>query len=256
MSMRLELPTAYEPVEVASADDALAEAARRAQAGSPEGTLVWVRAPDDPRARLGRQWQVGSGGSLHAALVLRPGLPAATCAELSVAGMLAIARAVADVVEPVTELHYRWPNDLLLNWGKAAGVWLAGDGTADSLEWLVLAWAVNAGEPPDELGFDAAGIAREGRVDPADPGELLQSVARHLLTWIERWDEEGFAPLLASWRNRLPLGHPLELTLADGSVVTGTAEDIDDAGALTVRTESGPRRVTLVEFFGLPGDAA
>ncbi len=250
----LELPTAYSPVIPASADDARAEAVRRARAGEPEGTLVWVAAPSAPRARLGRPWLAPTESEqLHAALILRPDLPAATCAELAVAAVLAIARALADAVEPATELHYRWPNDLLLDAGKAAGVWLEGEGTADSVDWLVIAWAVNTGAPPEELGFEAAGIAREGRTEAPDRGAMLQSIARHLLAWIEQWDEGEFAPLRDSWRGRLLLGEPIALTLADGTRVSGTAEDIDADGALAVRTESGLRRITFAEFFGLPG---
>lgn len=250
------LPPAYELVMLESADSARAEAVRRARSGSPEGTLVWVQSPTDPRARLARPWLTAPGGALDAALIVRPMLPAAECAELAVAAALALARAVADVVEPATELHYRWPNDLLLDSGKAAGVWLEAGGPAESLDWLVIAWSVNTSDPPEELGFGAAGVAREGRAGEAQPEALLEAIARHLLAWIERWDDGEFAPLRASWRGRLKLGETLQLTLPDGSVLNGVAEDIDEEGALTLRTDTGPRRITLNEFFGLPTETA
>lgn len=253
MSTIPELPTAYEPVRLATADDARSEAARRARDGAPEGTLVWVETPTHPRARAGRDWLLPPGGGLHAALLLRPGLPAATCAELAVAVVLALGRAIADVVAPVTQLHYRWPNDVLLNNGKAAGVWLEGSGTGEALDWLVLGWAVNTAESPADLGFEAAGVAPEGHVEAPGTGPLLQAIARHLLAWIERWDEEGFAPLRASWCGRLTLDEPIRLRLPDGAIVEGTAEAVDDAGALSVRTDAGTRQVTLAEFFELPG---
>ncbi|MEX1081359.1 MAG: biotin--[acetyl-CoA-carboxylase] ligase [Halofilum sp. (in: g-proteobacteria)] len=254
MNSSLELPNAYTLVELARTDDARAEAVRRARAGEPEGTLVWATAPESARARLGRPWlPAPDGQQLHAALILRPDLPADTCAELAVAAVLAIARALADEVEPVTELHYRWPNDLLLNEGKAGGVWLEAGGTTDSLDWMVIGWAVNTGTPPRSLDFAAAGIGREGGAEDVDPGALLQSIARHLLTWIDLWDQGEFAPLRDSWRGRLQLDQPIELRLPDGSRVSGTAEDTDETGSLTVRTDSGARQVTLVQFFGLPG---
>lgn len=257
MSTIPELPASYEPVRLETADDARSEAARRARDGAAEGTLVWVVAPTRPCARPGHDWLLPPDGGLHAALVLRPGLPAATCAELAVAVVLAIGRALADAVEPVTQLHYRWPNDVLLNNGKAAGIWLEGAGDPGALDWLVLGWAVNTAEPPPGLGFEAAGVAPEGRVEAPDPGTLLQAIARHLLAWIERWDEDGFAPLRASWQGRLRLDEPIRIGLANGTLVEGTAEAIDDAGALTVRPASGgERRVTLAEFFGLPGSTS
>ena len=250
-----DLPNVFELVHLRAADDARAEVVRRAHGGAPEGTFVWVDAPRMPRARLDRAWRDGDHAGLHAALLLRPGLPADDCAQLGPVTTVAIGRAIADVVIPMTELHYRWPNDVLLDGGKVAGVWLEGGGTAQRLDWLAIAFAINTGEVPADLGFEAPGLDADGAAGDVDPGDLLRAVARHLLAAIEAWDEEGFAHTARTWRRRLITHDSIRIVLPEGPEITGTIETVEEDGTLALRGADGMQRVTLARFFGL-GDTA
>ena len=238
------------------ADSARAEAIRRARAGADEGTLVVVERPTAPVGRHGEAWLLSESPGLHAALVLRPGLPATECAELAPAAAVALGRATGELVEPMTELHYRWPNDVLLDHGKAAGIWLDGGGTPEAVEWLVVSWSVNVDAAPESLGHGAAALAREGRREAPAAGELLQAVVRELLASITTWDESGFGAILRNWRGRIALDAPVSIRTADGGPVEGEAARVDEAGALVVRREDGERTLALNDFFGLPGEAA
>lgn len=255
MSDRLELPAGLEPVFLDRAAGAREEAVQRARAGAEEGTLVWVRRPEAPQARKGRVWLLGSEPGLHAALVLRPALAAAECVQLGPVAAVAIGRAVAASVEPMTELHYRWPNDVLLNGGKAAGIWLDGGGRPERVDWLVVSWAVNTHDAPERLGFDAASLQREGGAGAIDAAALLQTLAGELVAAIATWDEAGFAPILRSWRGRMALGGAIRLDPEAGGSVAGVATEVGDDGSLSVRADTNVHRVTLEEFFGLPREA-
>lgn len=246
-----ELPGGLELVELEHASSAREEAVRRATEGAPEGTLVWVRRPERPLARHGRAWLIADEPGLHAALVLRPGLPAHECAQLAPLAVLAIGRALADRAEPMTDLRYRWPNDVLLDRGKVAAVWLDGDGSSEWIDWLVISWAVNVETSPVELGFDAASLAAEGASEAVAHAELLQSITRELVSAIVTWDEAGFESPRSSWAGRVLLGEPIHLQLFDGTHVAGTAEAVDEAGTLAVRTGERLREVDLDSFFGL-----
>lgn len=244
------LPADLRLVRLETADSARAEAIRRARTGAGEGTLVWVEQPVNPRARLNREWLLATDPGLHAALVLRPGLPVKECVQLAPVAAVALGRTFGAVAEPMAELHYRWPNDVLLDGGKMAGIWLDADGSRERLEWLVLSWAINTRESPEPLAFEAASLAHEGAAGRTiDHGELLQAISRQLVTTITTWDESGFAPILRSWRGRIPLGDEIHLTLADGVAVHGTALEVDDEGALTVETEGGTEHIALERFF-------
>jgi BirA family biotin operon repressor/biotin-[acetyl-CoA-carboxylase] ligase len=251
-----ELPGGIELISLERADSARSEAIRRARAGAPEGTLVWVRQSEEPMARADRAWRLAESPGLHAALVLRPGLPVEDCAQLGPLAVLALGRALAERVEPMTDLRYRWPNDVLLDRGKAAGVWLDGGGTLERVDWLVVAWAVNVAASPAELGFDAASLQSDGASGAVDPAGLLQSITRELASAIAIWDEDGFESPRSSWERRLLLGEPIHLVLADGTHVAGIAEAVDADGTLSVRAGETVERVALDRFFDLPGSAA
>lgn len=251
-----ELPGGIVLVSLERAGSARAEAIRRAREGAPEGTLVWVRQPERPMARGGHAWQLAEPPGLHAALVLRPGLPAEDCAQLGPLAVLALGRALAERVEPMTDLRYRWPNDVLLDRGKVAGVWLDGGGKPERVDWLVVAWAVNVEASPADLGFDAASLQSDGASGAVAPAALLQSIARELASAIVTWDEDGFESPRSSWERRLLLGEPIHVALDDGTHVAGIAEAIDANGALSIRAGETLHRVGLDRFFALPGSGA
>ena len=249
------LPSGIELVQFGRAESVRAEGVRRARAGAAEGTFVVVESPLGGQARHGRGWLLSDAAGLHGAFILRPGLPVAECVELAPVAAVALGSAVSEFVQPMTELHYRWPNDVLLNAGKACGLWLDAGGTAESLDWLVISWSLNVNSSPEDLGHDAASIAVEGAAEALDPGEIVRAIAREFVASITTWDQTGFEAVLRQWRVRIPVGDPATVELHDGERVEGVVERVDDAGALVLRTAAGERTLALNDFFGLPTEA-
>jgi BirA family biotin operon repressor/biotin-[acetyl-CoA-carboxylase] ligase len=246
------LPSGIELVQAERAESVREEALRRAREGAAEGTFVLVESPSRAYGRRGREWLLPDHAGLHGAFVLRPDLPAVECVELAVVAAVAIGSAVSEFVQPMTELHYRWPNDVLLNAGKACGLWMDAGGTAESLDWLVISWALNTNASPEGLGHDAASIAVEGAAEGFEPGDLVQAIARAFVATITTWDQEGFEPVLRHWRARVPEGDAIAVELHDGERVEGIVERIDEQGGLVLRTDSGERSLSLNAFLGLP----
>ncbi|MDZ7786681.1 MAG: biotin/lipoate--protein ligase family protein [Halofilum sp. (in: g-proteobacteria)] len=255
MAAEPALPADLRLERLERASSAREATAERARAGAPEGTLVWVEHPERPRGRGGHEWLLGDEPRPARRAGAVPGRPWPRNAPSSGRWRRSPGRArSAPGVQPMTELHYRWPNDVLLDGGKAAGLWLDGEGAPQRIDWLVLSWAVNTATAPERMGFDAAALEREGAAAPVDAGELLQSVARQLVAAIATWDESGFEPVLSSWRGRLALGAAIHVAGADGTTFAGISESVDAEGALTIRADASTHRVTLARFFGLPED--
>ncbi len=127
-----KLPPAYQLValeRVASTND---EALRLAAEGAEDGTLVWAREQTGGRGRQGRVWS-SPPGNLYFSLVLRPDCAPAEAAQLGFVAGVALGEAIGSVAPPLIDVNYKWPNDLLLNGRKAAGILLvllsAPDGT-------------------------------------------------------------------------------------------------------------------------------
>jgi len=250
------VPRLYELIELECADSALAEACRRAQAGAEEGALVWVRRQTAGEGRPGKRWE-SAGEGLYAALVLRPDMPVDEAAELVFVASLAMGQAVAEQVPALVELHYRWPNDVLLRHGKVAGIQLrAGPVEQGRTSWLVLGVTVNIAKAPPEFGFAAATLREDGE-SSADAGELLEGFARHLLSWIARWDDQGFEPVRKAWLQRLSVLEPqLRFDMGDGERC-GRYSELGPRGELVLLADDGSsQRVTVTEFFGLEAESS
>ncbi len=200
-------------------DSTSTRARELALAGAPHGALVTAAEQSSGRGRQGRTWSAPPGRSLLMSLVLRdpPSLVP-----------LAAAVAVADVCGP--EARIKWPNDVLLDGRKAAGILVEGrpfDG------WAVLGIGVNvavrAEDLPAELRETATGLGRE----PADVERTLDELLRAL----ERRLAEGAEATIEAWRERdALLGR--EIAWSGG---TGVAAGVDGSGRLVVELPDGGR---------------
>lgn len=242
------LPRLYELVEVEQADSAVDEAGRRARQGAEEGLLVRVRSQTSAKGRGGQAWHSPAGG-LYAGLVLRPDESPRRASELVLVGVVSLGSAIAEFVQPPAELHYRWPNDLLLHQGKVASVQMQWreDGS-EGVEWLVLGAYVNVVVAPGAMGFDAASVQVEGECE-ATATQLLESFARHFLVWVDRWANEGFEPVRKAWLQRAQgIGDETRITAA-GQQHAGRVLDIADDGALLLGRGGAVKRITIREAF-------
>lgn len=246
------LPRLYDLVELETADSALAETCRRAEAGAEEGTVVRVRHESQGEGRPGRRWQP-AGEGLYAALVLRPEMTLEEAAPVVFVAALALGEAIAEHVPALVELHYRWPNDVLLRHGKVAGLQLrSAPPHGGRPPWLVVGLAVNVADAPAKLGFQAASLRQDGE-SAVGAAELLAGFARRFLAWANRWADEGFDPVRKAWLQRVSvLEREVDLDLG-ARRCRGRLSDLGPQGELLLTSESGEHAaVHLAEFYQLP----
>jgi BirA family biotin operon repressor/biotin-[acetyl-CoA-carboxylase] ligase len=242
-----QLPAAYEVIQLDGRSIVVDHAVELARQGAPEGTLVWASAQSQATHRLGKPWFSPDNG-LYLALVMEPEFDASRFGEIGLIGLLSLGWAVSDHVAPMTDLRYRWPNDLLLSGSKVGGVTLrkSSDGS-----WLVLGVSVNVASEPSEV-IDGGCVAIEGGCADIQPTAVLESFAREFLHWINRWDEDGLGPVLTALRGRW--GQPGEsvlIELADGTTMAGAFKEIGEKGQLILETADNEETVPLLDFFGL-----
>lgn len=192
-----------------------------AAAGAPHGTLVTADEQAAGRGRQGRRWTAPPGSAVLMSLVLR---------ELDELLPLAAAVAVCEAL-PV-DAAVKWPNDLWIERQKVAGILVEG---RPQEGWAVLGLGINVSttEFPPELAEIATSLHLCGA--DAGPDEVLADVLGSLSEWL------GAPPdaVLSAWRAR----DALKGERVRWSGGEGTADGIDDSGALRVETRNGP--VTL-----------
>jgi BirA family biotin operon repressor/biotin-[acetyl-CoA-carboxylase] ligase len=217
------------------------EAAQRADAGAPEGTVVWSREQTGGRGRRGRHW-ASPVGNLYTSTILRPDCPAQRAAELGFAAALA----VADIVPAGREVRVKWPNDVLVDGGKIAGILLeSAIGQTGQVQHVVAGIGVNVGFAPQLPEMRYPGSALGGSVEAA-----LEKFAAALAARLAEWRREGFETVRAAWLAKAgPLGAEVDVKLGEG-LVRGRFAGLDREGALLLDTATGPRKIVSGELLG------
>ncbi len=232
-------------------DSTNAEARRRAEAG--ETGPLWITAlrQSAGRGRRGRVWETGAGGNLAATLLMTTDKPLAEAAQVSFVAALAVADLVDDL-GPRTPAQLKWPNDVLVDGRKIAGILVESGLTPDRLAWLAIGIGVNLAEGPRDADRPATSLAEEGRDPPPSPAQGLDLLAASMGAWLAVWDARGFAALAQPWTDRaFGLGQACTAQLGTERV-DGVAEGLDLDGALRLRLADGAvRRITAGDvFFG------
>jgi len=190
-----------------------------AAGGAPHGTLVTAAAQTAGRGRQGRVWSAPPGHALLMSLVLRDAHPL-----LPLAAAVGVAGAAGD------DARIKWPNDVLLDGRKVAGILAEG---RPQEGWAVLGIGVNVAirvaDLPPELHDTAATLGR----DPSDVEPFLAE----LLASLDRALALPAAGVLDAWRAR----DALTGRAISWSAGTGTAAGIDGEGRLVVELPDGGR---------------
>jgi BirA family biotin operon repressor/biotin-[acetyl-CoA-carboxylase] ligase len=218
------------------------EEARRL-AATGDGGPVWItaRVQTKGRGRRGSTW-VSAPGNLFATLLME--VPPATAPQLGFAASLAAADVVASYAAPA-RVSLKWPNDVLLDDRKVAGILLE----ALPARSLAIGIGINLLHHPEGTETPAMSVhAATGRV--VHPDEALAKLAAGFAAWYEIWQGQGFAGLKPDWLKRASgLGGPVRARLADREI-KGVFEDLDDDGALLLRTlDCILTRITAAEVF-------
>jgi BirA family transcriptional regulator, biotin operon repressor / biotin---[acetyl-CoA-carboxylase] ligase len=225
------------------------EATRLAAAGAPEGTLVLADEQSAGRGRRGRIW-VSSPGNFFGSIVLRPGRPAAEAAQLGFAASLAVLEACGQFLPASVALACKWPNDVLADGRKLAGILLESRASgAGALDWLVIGIGVNLASCPRDTEFPAASLAEAG-APGVTPDAILPILGTRFLAWYEAWQRPGgFAALRTRWLDHAQgLGRPIRVRLSD-SELDGRFAGLDDDGRLLLDGAEGRRTISVAEIF-------
>lgn len=246
-----DLPTVYSLVERESVDSTNAEARRLALEGedaAPDGTVVWAREQTAGRGRRGRTWD-SPPGNLYASFVLRPDVPLPEAAQLSFVAALAVFDAIGTCAEAGLIVTTKWPNDILIDGHKVAGILLEAEGgdAETPPDFVVLGVGVNVASHPQETEFPAGCLAQYGI--QTTPEEMLEALCRQFLSAVRTWLDNDFDRIKQTWLYRCQgKGETITVRLAN-ETLEGVFEDLDADGALLLRTETGVRKITAGDVF-------
>lgn len=217
-----------------------AVAFRLAEDGAAEGCAVIADCQTGGKGRMGRIWASPPGVNLYCSVIVRPPLQPMAAPQLTFLSVVAVARSI----ESLTGLtpRIKWPNDILLNGKKVAGLLNEMSAETDKVNFVVLGIGVNlnmrADQFPDDLRHPATSTLLE-------TGRSVSRVvfARTLLHELDAiyglFLAEGYAPVRKEWLEISRLDGE-QVTVTDNGVVqSGIVVGIDEYGALLLETAAG-----------------
>jgi BirA family biotin operon repressor/biotin-[acetyl-CoA-carboxylase] ligase len=234
--------------------DLLAEA----QAGAREGLVLVAEEQTAGRGRMGRRWISPPRRALTFSVLLRPAVPAGLLGWVPLLAGVAVASALEYTAG--VDARLKWPNDVLVDGAKIAGILAERWGSA-----VVVGTGINVLQQRGELPVPTATsllMAREvGPVDDADTRErLLTAVLDEFARWYRAWldqprpgDADGCGLREEYLRRSGTVGTAVTVMLPGGQNLTGTAAGIDAAGRLEIRTPAGLVQVSAGDVVHLRG---
>jgi BirA family biotin operon repressor/biotin-[acetyl-CoA-carboxylase] ligase len=241
------LPNFFALVAFDRIDSTNEEAHRRARAGAPEGTLIWAREQTSGRGRRGRGWS-SPPGNLYLSLLLRPAIAPAEAAQVGFVAAVGLAETLVGCLPTERRVRCKWPNDLLVDGAKIAGILPEAEAAGRLVAALVLGIGVNLASFPDGLPYRATSVtAAGGRVGVE---EFLELLAVNIERWYRRWRSEGFTSVRRRWLDfAAGLGEAIEVRLETGTL-KGRFAALDPSGALDLELAEGGRRlITAGDVF-------
>ncbi|SFB75705.1 BirA family transcriptional regulator, biotin operon repressor / biotin-[acetyl-CoA-carboxylase] ligase [Tropicimonas isoalkanivorans] len=244
-------PDGYDRVVLPRVDSTMAEAARRAP--DLRGP-TWVMALEqtDARGRRGRTW-VGPSGNFAATLVTRPSLGAEQAALRSFVAALALYDAFVAVTGRTDPFSLKWPNDVLLNGGKVAGILLESAAQGGQVSFLSIGIGVNLADAPNPSRLEQGAVrpvSLLGETGAAvTPEEFLHALAPAYARQEAQLTTFGFAPIREAWLARAArIGETVVARMASGEV-SGIFETIDATGNIVLATPNGKRSIAAADIF-------
>jgi len=210
------------------------EAARQAEAGAAEGTVVVAETQNAGRGRFGRTW-VSSMGNLYLSVIFRPA-PLAL-AQLNVVAGVAVARAIRKITGLSPRI--KWPNDVLVAGKKVAGILVETVAQGSEVCYSVVGIGINI--KLDEASAAALDGQATGLEEAAGRTVDRSGILRQLLTDLDSLylqSTAGKSPQ-PEWKGLLDtLGQKVRVTWRDETWV-GQAEQVDEMGNLLLRLDDG-----------------
>jgi BirA family biotin operon repressor/biotin-[acetyl-CoA-carboxylase] ligase len=239
-----------------SIDSTSSEARRLAAGGAAEGTVVIAEAQTSGRGRLGRTWASPPLRNLYLSIVLRPQIGVAGAAQVTLVAGVAVVEAVS---EWAPQAAIKWPNDVVIDGRKVAGILAEMDADDNRVRCLILGIGVNLNAAPEDFPEELRDKATALRTVIGFPVDRTAFAERLLSCVEERYTlflAQGFAALRPLWEARSCLtGRAVQIDGA-GQRCAGVVTGIGDDGALLLRDAAGHETRVLAGDVTLVGGYA
>jgi BirA family biotin operon repressor/biotin-[acetyl-CoA-carboxylase] ligase len=226
-----------------------------AATGAAEGVVVIAEAQTRGRGRLGRRWESPPHRNLYLSVLLRPPIEPGNTPLIALVAGLATAEAVA---RWVPQAQIKWPNDVLIDGRKTAGILTELHADGDALA-VIVGIGVNLNLEIDELPAelqDKATSVSAATGQPIDRADFAATLLSQLQERYDQFRDAGFAALRRAWDDRSCLNGRRVTISGAGPARSGTVLGLSDDGTLRLISDEGSEMrvvagdVTVLDGYG------
>ncbi len=223
--------------------------------GDTEGTVYITDLQTKGRGRMGRDWHAEAKKGIALSILLKPMISPAQIMPISLLAGLCICKALEEVTD--LSCQVKWPNDVVINGKKVAGVLIEMSTVGEMVQFIVLGMGINVNESrfPLEISPTATSLFLETGLSGSRKGivcKVLEHFERDYFRWIEELDESGthsansvIPSYIEEYKARcVNLGRQVTVYQRD-QIYTGVAKDITPGGELLLVLPNGEERVVL-----------
>jgi BirA family biotin operon repressor/biotin-[acetyl-CoA-carboxylase] ligase len=204
--------------------------------GAASGSIVLAESQIKGRGRLGRSWLSPKYQGIYLSLILRPKISPAACPILTLMSAVSICEAIKEVCGQDAKI--KWPNDVLMNNKKLAGILTEMNAEVDKVNFVVIGIGLNVNNDKKSLLAQATSL-KEQQGQEVNRVFLLQELLRKIENNYYLLEDKGNQEIIDKWRNlTLTLGARVKVDYQNKQI-EGQAIDIDQDGSLLVRKDSG-----------------
>ncbi|MFD3273469.1 biotin--[acetyl-CoA-carboxylase] ligase [Paenibacillus dendritiformis] len=216
------------------------EAAAWAKEGVPEGAVVLAEEQTGGRGRQGHVWHSPAGKGVWMSIILRPRIPLPYTPHLTLLGAVAMFRAMKKLTS--APLGIKWPNDILTDGKKVAGILLESAAEDERLLYVIAGIGISvnldSADFPEELQERATSL-KIVTGQEVDRASLVAACLQELEQLYRLYEEEGFAPIRTLWEAQsITLGRQMTIDTPQGPL-QGVAVGLDQSGALLLKDKTG-----------------
>ncbi len=216
------------------------QACRLGDEGGDDGLVVIADRQRSGKGRMGRRWESPGGVNLYASILLRPPVLPFEAPKLTFLSAVAVCRAITSCtgLRPTV----KWPNDILLNGAKVAGLLNEMSSETDQVHYVVLGIGVNlnmrADQFPSDLRYPATSLAI-ATGQPVSRLDFTRTLLQKLDALYQVYLEQGSEPIMSAWTELCDLTGKLVQVDCNDVQIEGTMTGLAEDGALLVRTKTG-----------------
>jgi len=208
--------------------------------GAPEGTLVIAERQTKGRGRRGRTWFSPPGGGIYFSLILRPVISPGETPKITLMTAVVLAETLISLMK--LKLRIKWPNDILVNGKKLAGILTEISTEMDAVNYIIVGLGLNVNTqfeqfPQDIKGNATSILIENGKQFPRV--KLIQHYLKLYEIYYDMFKNNDFEPIMKRWRELADIiGKQIRVDVI-GKTHIGKVVDVDNDGVLILKDDQG-----------------